>query len=278
MTVLLLKVSGVALLEKDIGERRPGLPRLHRAHERVLPGPAEGSRMNARWSSRARRAFAALAVLAAVATAHGVDAPPTSADPAAPGTRVWNFRVMLDGKPIGRHRYSVTPQGERREVRSDADFEVRVLGFVAYRYRHQARERWQRDCLSALDAHTDDDGRVSRIDAARDDAGLRITGADGPRRAARLRDELCLLEPGDARADPPAERADRRAGDAAHRARRAGLGRRRRSADAGRALARQRCACADRSLVLAQGEWVGLDSMVAGGHRLSYRLDTKENG
>ena len=40
MTLLLLKVSGVALLESDIGERRPGVPRLRRVHQRVLAGAA----------------------------------------------------------------------------------------------------------------------------------------------------------------------------------------------------------------------------------------------
>ena len=234
--------------------------------------------MNARWSSRARRAFAALAVLAAIATAHGVDAPPTSADPAAPGTRVWNFRVMLDGQPIGRHRYSVTPQGERREVRSDAAFEVRVLGFVAYRYRHQARERWQRDCLSALDANTDDDGRVSRIDAARDDAGLRITGADEPRVLPG-----CVLSYAYWN---PAMLTQTRLLNAQTgeldtlRIERVGPG----SVDvAGAAVpaVRWRVSGAHAPIELwysAQGEWLGLDSTVAGGRRLSYRLDTKENG
>jgi steroid 5-alpha reductase family enzyme len=38
MTVLLLKVSGVALLERDIGERRPGYARYVRATNAFLPG------------------------------------------------------------------------------------------------------------------------------------------------------------------------------------------------------------------------------------------------
>ena len=37
MTVLLLRVSGVALLERSIGKRRPGLRRLPAAHERLPP-------------------------------------------------------------------------------------------------------------------------------------------------------------------------------------------------------------------------------------------------
>jgi len=37
MTVLLLKVSGVALQKKDIAERRPALPRIHRPYEWLFP-------------------------------------------------------------------------------------------------------------------------------------------------------------------------------------------------------------------------------------------------
>ena len=231
--------------------------------------------MNARV---AHRALAAAAALAAVAVAHGVDAP-RAADADAPGARVWNFRVLLDGQPIGRHRYTVTPHGERREVRSDASFEVRMLGFVAYRYRHQARERWQRDCLAGLDAHTDDDGRVTRIDATRDDAGLRITGGG---EAPRLLPG-CVLSYAYWN---PAMLAQSRLLNAQTgeletlRIERVGPG----SVDVAGALTpavRWRVSGAHAPIELwysAQGDWLGLDSTVAGGRRLSYRLDTKENG
>jgi len=39
MTVLLLKVSGVALLEKDIGERRPAYRDYAARTNAFLPGP-----------------------------------------------------------------------------------------------------------------------------------------------------------------------------------------------------------------------------------------------
>lgn len=42
MTVLLLKVSGVALLERDIGERRPEYARYVRETNAFLPGPPRG--------------------------------------------------------------------------------------------------------------------------------------------------------------------------------------------------------------------------------------------
>jgi hypothetical protein len=42
MTGLLLKVSGVALLEKDIGERRPGYADYIRRTNAFFPGPPKG--------------------------------------------------------------------------------------------------------------------------------------------------------------------------------------------------------------------------------------------
>ena len=44
MTVLLLKVSGVALLEKDIGERRPAYRDYIARTNAFVPGPARRSR------------------------------------------------------------------------------------------------------------------------------------------------------------------------------------------------------------------------------------------
>jgi steroid 5-alpha reductase family enzyme len=43
MTVLLLKVSGVALLEKDIGDRRPGYREYATRTNAFFPGPARQS-------------------------------------------------------------------------------------------------------------------------------------------------------------------------------------------------------------------------------------------
>jgi steroid 5-alpha reductase family enzyme len=42
MTVLLLKVSGVAMLERDIGKRRPEYQRYIEATNAFIPGPRRG--------------------------------------------------------------------------------------------------------------------------------------------------------------------------------------------------------------------------------------------
>jgi hypothetical protein len=87
-----------------------------------------------------------------------------AAAPAHAEARAWNFRVFLDEREIGRHRFTLSGQGAERELRSEARFDVRVLRIPAYRYRHDALERWRGDCLLSLSATTDDNGEPSAVD------------------------------------------------------------------------------------------------------------------
>ncbi len=84
----------------------------------------------------------------------------------------WNFRVLLDGREIGQHRYTLSVKDGERELRSEARFDVRLLFLSAYRYDHQAVERWDGDCLRTLVARTNDNGRRESVDAAERDGRL----------------------------------------------------------------------------------------------------------
>ncbi len=99
--------------------------------------------------------------------------------PAAAATRTWDFRVLLDGRPIGYHRFALDGEGEARELKSTARFEVRFVVFSAYRYVHDATEKWRGDCIESLAARTDDDGKRSEASAAREGARMVITGTAG---------------------------------------------------------------------------------------------------
>jgi hypothetical protein len=70
----------------------------------------------------------------------------------------WKFRVLLDGKDIGEHRFLLRADGPERELRSEARFDVRILMFNAYRYVHEATERWNGNCLMSLASNTDSNG------------------------------------------------------------------------------------------------------------------------
>jgi hypothetical protein len=86
--------------------------------------------------------------------------------PAHADVRDWNFRVLLDGREIGTHRFTLTAEGNQREViTSRAQFKVRVLFFDAYSYRHEAREVWEDGCLRSLDAATVTNGRPENVKA-----------------------------------------------------------------------------------------------------------------
>jgi hypothetical protein len=89
---------------------------------------------------------------------------------ASAGAQTWDFDVRLDGKPIGTHRFVVSGLAAAREVASMASFDVRLLGITVYRYRHEAQERWQGDCLRSLKSRTNDDGKVAQVDEQRDAA------------------------------------------------------------------------------------------------------------
>lgn len=93
----------------------------------------------------------------------------------APAGRDYQFEVLLDGKPIGTHRYRVSMARDGvEEVLSEAAFEVRLLGLTLYRYRHRAQERWRDGCLEQLEATTQDNGDVLNVRGARSEGEFRL--------------------------------------------------------------------------------------------------------
>ena len=94
-------------------------------------------------------------------------------------TQVWQFRVLLDGREIGEHRFELDVAGAQRELRSRARFDVRVLFVDAYRYRHEAVEVWDGGCLQSLVARTETNGQREDVRAAMRDGTLIVDGASG---------------------------------------------------------------------------------------------------
>ena len=114
--------------------------------------------------NRALRAITCLLLLLAALPAHAE-------------TRSWNFRVFLDEREIGTHSFTLRTDGGERELKSEARFQVRLLGFTAYRYLHDATERWGGDCLLALTARTDDNGERESVDWRTADGGCAMSFA-----------------------------------------------------------------------------------------------------
>jgi hypothetical protein len=212
---------------------------------------------------------AALAMLGALAVA------PASRAQAA---QEWDFIVRLDGKPVGTHRFTLARDGAAsRTLTSAARFDVKLLGWTAYRYRHEARERWRGDCLAALDATTDDDGRVTQVRARRGEDGFAVEVSpptnEAPAAAppagcvmsfaywnTAFTSQHRLLDPGTGRLVPvqvqtlpPAQIETAHGPVAARGWRIAGLPH-------------------PIDVWYDGDEWAGLDTVVQGGRRLTYRL------
>ena len=102
---------------------------------------------------------------------------------ASANTRSWDFRVLLDGAEIGEHRFTLKQDGDARELRSTAQYRVRVLLIEAYRYRHEASERWRGDCLEAIASQTETNGEREAVNAVLRDGRLSVERQQGGRTA-----------------------------------------------------------------------------------------------
>ena len=197
----------------------------------------------------------------------------TLAAHAADGTRTYAFKAFLDGKPIGAHIFTVADEGGGRKVTSEADLRVKIIGITAYHYHHHAEEQWSGDCLSALAADTDDDGKPASVKLVKSDDANVITTNAGSRSEPgclmtyaywnpALREQRRLLNPQTGKLD--AVKVERVASG--------------RVMVGGKEVAATdwRITGGDSPVdvwISEQGEWIGLDSMVSGGKRkLTYRL------
>jgi len=132
-------------------------------------------------NNKSRRIFFALLGIGCGAAS----AAPGSTD--VEGAREWEFRVYLGESEIGSHKFTLTKFGGDHEVRSDAEFNVEFLFFNAYEYRHRNFERWDENCLEAIESETIDNGdRYSVAGSAREQAFLVSSVVDDAENRSRL--------------------------------------------------------------------------------------------
>lgn len=79
-------------------------------------------------------------------------------------TETLRFRVYLGQDPIGEHSFQISPGPSGEQVLSRASFDVDILFFNAYRYRHESRELWRDGCLERIRASTDDNGKSFKLE------------------------------------------------------------------------------------------------------------------
>lgn len=180
-----------------------------------------------------------------------------AASSAAAEVRDWDFRVFLDDREIGRHRFELRSDAGGRSLTSEARFEVRVLGIPAYRYEHAASERWRGDCLESLRARTNDNGSRSEVDWREREGGCTLSFAYWN---TRILDARRLLNAQTGVVEPVSFTAR---GEETIQVR-------------GLPVLAQRHRLNGAKLAIdlwyAGGEWVALESATAGGRLLRYRL------
>jgi hypothetical protein len=69
-------------------------------------------------------------------------------------TEVFNFKVSLDNREVGWHKFVVETKGNQLTVSSKAKMDFTVLMVKKVAYRHEATETWLGDCLQAFESKT----------------------------------------------------------------------------------------------------------------------------
>lgn len=82
----------------------------------------------------------------------------------APPEEAWRFRVYLDEREIGYHDFYLQQSGDLRVLRSEANFEYRLMYIPLFRYAHENRETWSGDCLLSIESRTDSNGESYRVE------------------------------------------------------------------------------------------------------------------
>ena len=91
------------------------------------------------------------------------------------------FLVLLDGRPIGEHRFRFAENPDGRVVESEAAFDVSVLFVPVFSYRHSNTEVWRDGCLSRIASETDSNGDRFVVNGRREVRAFAVETAEGAR-------------------------------------------------------------------------------------------------
>lgn len=190
------------------------------------------------------------------------------------------FDVFLDERPIGTQRFTLQelPGGLRVETR--AELALELLRVRVFAYDHENVEQWRGGCLESIQSRTNSNGTPYRVTGSALPDGFRVESQAGEQ---RLDDCVGTFSYWDK--DQLLQRArllNAQTGEYVPvRVRALGTGR---LALAGGDVAVERYALEGDGLsitlayAIGSGEWVGLDSRVAGGRTLKYRRSAGEAG
>jgi hypothetical protein len=102
-------------------------------------------------------------------------------DASAEVSRRLSFDVFLDERPIGFQHFDLQPTGDGVRVKTQAEFQVKVLRITAFEYDHRNEELWRGRCLQAIESTTNSNGTPYRVSGRTGETGF-VLGGVGQRR------------------------------------------------------------------------------------------------
>jgi hypothetical protein len=118
----------------------------------------------------------AIALGSSLISACAAVAAATAAEPPAAS---WHFTVLLDGKRIGEHEFTVARHGDETDVDTEAHFKVKAAFISFYQYDHKDHEVWRNGCLAGITSRTHDNGKFFAVQGSLKGDGFEVEGAHG---------------------------------------------------------------------------------------------------
>lgn len=97
---------------------------------------------------------------------------------AAPDLVNRSFRVFIDDKEVGTHRFEFSGKPDSFSVDSTADMVYKIAFVTLFSYHHHAREEWHDGCLAGLSSTTTENGKHTAVQGHAVEGGFSMALAD----------------------------------------------------------------------------------------------------
>jgi hypothetical protein len=91
----------------------------------------------------------------------------------------WAFKVYLDKSHIGEHTFRLDEKDGAKNLNSSAKFNVKLLFINAYSYLHKAQETWRGDCLTSLEARTEENKEITQVKGELNSSEFKVDAPKG---------------------------------------------------------------------------------------------------
>ena len=90
--------------------------------------------------------------------------------------QTWDFAVSMNGKPIGTHQFILTDaESNQKVLKSEANFNIKILSINFFQYHHQANELWENNCLQKLEANTQENGKTTIVKGTQEKNSFKVS-------------------------------------------------------------------------------------------------------